>query len=163
MRTVTIGIDPGASGAICTLDYRGDIIECEDLGNVANGGVTSPALFAALLDRMTHGIPDSIGVAVVEHVHARPPASAASIGKLCTSYGIVLGALAHAGIRIETVTPAVWKRAMRVGTGQKDPNAVAANRWPHDRDLFLRKLDKDRAEACLLAAWWLDRAEAVAA
>lgn len=152
-----LGIDPGAQGAIALVgkDRAGEhVIECEDMPAPDNG-VTPPALFASLLRSMLHGY-DAPEVAVIEAVNARPPTGASTACKLGKSAGIATMGAAMLGIRVVTPTPAVWKRAMRVGSKQRDPRAVAAERWPADADLFARVKDRDRAEACLLAAFWLD-------
>ena len=74
--TVTIGIDPGATGAIAVLDSYGQLIECHDMP-YADGEVLAPVL-ADLLDSWGA---DQAATVWVEKVGAMPKHGIASTSK----------------------------------------------------------------------------------
>jgi crossover junction endodeoxyribonuclease RuvC len=69
----------------------------------------------------------------------------------------VAGAL---GLPIVFLTPPVWKRLAEIPHGAENKDVArtrAIARWPASADLFARKCDVDRAEACLIALAGLRR------
>jgi crossover junction endodeoxyribonuclease RuvC len=80
-------------------------------------------------------------------------ASSFDFGK---SYGIVLGVLAGARVHVEHVSPQRWKRAMRLPADKEACRLRAIDRWPGQSHLFKLKKHADRAEAALIALWWIE-------
>lgn len=155
MNIWTIGIDPGAKGAISLLDRHGELLECEDMPSP--DGTVSGASLADLIDNwMQPRGPLGMVTAIVEKVGAMPKQGVASTFKFGTNYGVALGVLGALRIRTVLVTPAQWKREMRLSRDKGASRAAADRRWPSDADLFRRVKDDGRAEAALIAAWWLD-------
>jgi crossover junction endodeoxyribonuclease RuvC len=152
--TLVIGVDPGKRGAVAFLDGYGEVRSIADMPVVANK--VSPMLLTDLIDDNLCDDPYSI-TAVVEQVHSMPKQGVASSFDFGTSYGIVLGVLAGARIRTEHVTPSRWKRDMRLTADKEQARRRATERWPGNVGLFARKLDADRAEAALIALWWIER------
>lgn len=153
-----IGIDPGKSGAIAVLDGYGEIVWVEDMPVV--GGQVSGAVLASMIEDADPSGPGPLQVdviAVVEQVHSMPKQGVASSFDFGKSYGIVLGALAALQIRTEHVPPTRWKKAMRLTSDKELCRRRAIERWPRQADRFKRKMDADRAEACLLALWLLEQ------
>lgn len=149
-----VGIDPGKSGAIAVLDGRGGLYAVEDMPVV--DGAVSPTLLLNLIDNALGNYCEKHCVAVVEQVHSMPKQGVASSFDFGKSYGIVLGVLAGVGVRVEHVPPSRWKKAMRLSADKEMARARAIERWPKASDRFKRKLDADRAEAALLALWWIE-------
>ena len=76
------------------------------------------------------------------------------------SKATVEAVLACCGVPFRSVTPAVWKRAAGIpaGTGMNDlARSRAIEQWPNRAELFARKLDHDRAEACSIGWAGLQR------
>jgi crossover junction endodeoxyribonuclease RuvC len=93
--------------------------------------------------------------AVVEQVGAMPGQGVSSMFAFGQAYGMVLGVLAGLYIPVRTVTPASWKRAMKLNTGKDAARAEAARRWPQQAGEFRRVKDDGKAEAALIALWGL--------
>jgi crossover junction endodeoxyribonuclease RuvC len=149
---IRLGIDPGTSGAIAVL-RDGELLEVHD-APVTVG--VDPALLANLL--CTIGA-SSIGMAVVEDQHAMPKNGSQGNFSMGRSFGIVLGCLASAGIPVVTVSPARWKRDMRVTADKGTSRRRACELWPTSADCFKRVKDDGRAEAALIARWHHEKGE----
>jgi crossover junction endodeoxyribonuclease RuvC len=150
-----IGIDPGAGGAVAILEPDGSLVQVFDMPavEVTVGGKAkrrvSPEMLAAELRLYTvHGT-----TAVVEQVGAMPGQGVSSMFAFGQAYGMVLGVLAGLYIPVRTVTPATWKRALKLNTGKDAARAKAAATWPQQAGEFRRARDDGRAEAALLAVW----------
>jgi crossover junction endodeoxyribonuclease RuvC len=155
-----IGIDPGKSGALAALTEQGDLIAVVDMPTLAN------KLNAWLLADAIEQLGNAVDVtAIVEDVHSMPKQGISSAFDFGKSYGMVLGALAAIGIRTELVSPSAWKKTMGLTVpkgadkrlAKEMSRSAAIERWPAHRELFARVKDADRAEAALLALWWLNR------
>jgi crossover junction endodeoxyribonuclease RuvC len=87
----------------------------------------------------------------VEQVATRPGEGAVGAFSFGKSYGLVLGVLAAHFIKIEHVTPASWKTALKV-KGDKDVSRQRASAlFPTYSGLWARVRDDGRAEAALIA------------
>lgn len=148
--TVVLGVDAGTTGALALVDDTG-IIDIADMPTADK--IVSPVLIEAWLADWAP-YTDRIAVAVVERLHAMPPpvGSKANFSK-GHSFGVVLGVLAARHVPLELPTPANWKREMGVTKDKDTSRAMALRLWPADHERFARKMDADRAEACLLAEW----------
>lgn len=154
-----IGVDPGKSGALAVLDERGGLITIFDMPVV--DGCVSGALLCDMIDDIADDAgEDGIIVevtAIVEQVHSMPKQGVSSSFDFGKSYGIVLGVLEGARVRVEHVSPQRWKRAMRLTAEKESARRRAIERWPEWTDYFKRKKDADRAEAALLGLWWIEQ------
>ena len=154
-----IGIDPGKGGAIAILDGYGEIVTVEDMPVAARtvvGSVLTDIIDDAL---MVSGdvLNDAVDItAIVEQVHSMPKQGVASSFDFGKSYGIVLGVLAGARVHVEHVSPQRWKRAMRLPADKEACRLRAIDRWPGQSHLFKLKKHADRAEAALIALWWIE-------
>ncbi|NDC04371.1 MAG: hypothetical protein EBZ81_15760 [Betaproteobacteria bacterium] len=90
-------------------------------------------------------------VAVVEQVNAMPGQGVSSMFSFGQAYGVVLGVLAGLSIPATAVTPAIWKKALKLNSGKDAARAKAAQLWPSHAGEFKRVKDDGRAEAALLA------------
>jgi crossover junction endodeoxyribonuclease RuvC len=158
--TLTIGIDPGLSGAIAILGPTGELERLADLpvirdGRLAwiDGGFLQSILIDSAGGRQAR--------AVVERVSAMPRQGVASAFNFGVGFGSVLAVLQARHIAIELVTPAVWKRAMGLSADKRASLDKARLLYP-TADLGLAKHD-GRAEALLLAHWALTRVQQRAA
>jgi crossover junction endodeoxyribonuclease RuvC len=144
---IRFGIDPGTTGAIAAL-RDGELIEVHDMPVTV--GVDPALLVDLLCSRHWH---TTVDVAVVEDQHAMPKNGSQGNFSMGRSFGIVLGCLASAGIPVVTVSPAKWKREMRVTADKGTSRRRACELWPSMADSFKRVKDDGRAEAALIARW----------
>jgi crossover junction endodeoxyribonuclease RuvC len=158
MTTPTIiGIDPGAHGAIAVLDEGGDLLEVLDMPSTpeANGRTaTNAPLLAAILART------NARIAYCEFVGARPTDAKAAAFSFGRARGVIEGCAGALGLPIVFVTPPTWKRLADIPPGVENKDLArtrAIARWPTRAELFARKMDVDRAEACLIAIAGLRR------
>lgn len=145
--TYTIGVDPGISGAIALIDDRGVLVDVYDMPVVA--GQVSPQLLGTL--ECWDG--DQFGTVVIEAVHAMPGQGVSSMHKFGRAVGIVEGVLWRRPV--EYVTPAVWKKALGLGKDKELSRRRAIELWPGHADKFARAKDDGRAEAALIALWYV--------
>ena len=151
-----IGIDPGAAGAVAILE-NGRLTQVFDMPvvEISVGGKNKKRVAPELLasELRLYNLADT--VAVVEQVGAMPGQGVTSMFAFGQAYGLVLGVLAGLWIPTTTVTPATWKKALKLNTGKDGARAKAAQLWPARADQFKRVKDDGRAEAALLAHWRL--------
>lgn len=154
MQEIILGVDPGAlSGAYACLTRDGRLLTCDDLPTIADKKtrwVDGPELLYRLLrtknERGMH--------AIVERQGARPGQGLSSTFVSATAYGSLLAVLQIAGCSIEFVTAAVWKNASGLTQDKQLSLDRARLLYPHAE--LERKRDNGRAEALLLAHWWIN-------
>lgn len=152
-----LGIDPGAHGAVAVLDESGQLLAVEDMPSLfeANGRTaTNAPLLAGILARTRARI------AFCEFVGARPTDAKVAAFAFGRARGIIEGCAGALGLPIVFLTPPTWKRLADIPPGAENKDLArtrAIARWPARADLFARKCDVDRAEACLIALAGLKR------
>jgi crossover junction endodeoxyribonuclease RuvC len=151
-----IGIDPGLSGAIALYNPATSELDVEDVpifvlqrGKSKKRHVDLMGV-ARIIDNFV-GCEGPVPIAYVERVSARPgeaPAYAFDFGR---TTGILLGVCASHFLRIEQVTPASWKGALKVPALKDGARARASQMFPQHTHLWARAKDDGRAEAALIA------------
>lgn len=148
--SIIVGIDPGAHGAIAILDESWRLLEVHDIPSTreANGrSATNAPLLAEILAR------SNARIAFCEFVGARPTDAKVAAFAFGRARGVIEGVCGAYNIPIVFVAPTAWKRIAGVppGTENKDvARTKAIAKWPQHAGLFKRKMDCDRAEACLI-------------
>jgi len=148
---VVFGIDPGGHGAIAVLNAAGQLLDVIDMPSTreANGRTaTNAPLLASILAR-THA-----RVAFCEFVGARPSDARVAAFAFGRARGVIEGVCGALSIPIVFIAPPVRKRLAAIPPGAENKDLArtrAIARWPAHADLFARKRDVDRAEACLIA------------
>ncbi len=142
---VTVGIDPGATGAIACLAHDGALLWVEDMP-YADGHVLAPILARIVL--RSH---EAHRHAIVERAQAMPGQGIASTFRYGAGYGAILGVLGALDIPLVTVHPGVWKRGAGLHRDKGASRRRAVELWPDHADLFARVKDDGRAEAALIA------------
>jgi crossover junction endodeoxyribonuclease RuvC len=149
---IILGLDPGAHGAIAVLDESGKLLKVHDTPSTLepNGrSATNAPLLASILAR-SHA-----RIAYCEFVGARPADAKVAAFAFGRARGVIEGCAGALGLPIVFLTPPTWKR---LGAENKDlARTRAIARWPARADLFARKCDVDRAEACLIPLAGLKR------
>ena len=155
---VVATFDPGLSGAVALAwpARRSPHYGVRDLPTMG-AGKQVVLNGAELADYLRHNLVNS---AVVEHVHAMPGQGVSGMFRFGTAFGQILGLLQALSIPYELVSPAKWKREMRLpgGKGKGETARLRAlELFPQMSAELARKRDHNRAEALLLAHWWLER------
>ena len=148
-----IGIDPGIAGALALYDAAADSLLIEPIPT-----------FTVKVGKGRRQIPDHYGVARIidawaplnptvwiEAVGTRPGEGAVGAFSFGKTYGILLGVAAAHFLRMELVTPAAWKAALKV-KGPKDESRLRASALlPKFSGLWPLAKHDGRAEAALIA------------
>ena len=142
--TVQIGVDPGLTGALCLLHDDGiDIVDMPILDSTVD-----PYELASILVGWGH-----VDRIIIERQQTRPGQGAPGTLKTGTNYGIIIGVCGALARPVEYVTPAMWTKALGVGSDKGAHRLRAKQLWPDQADLFRRAKDDGRADAALIA-WW---------
>lgn len=151
---ITLGIDPGLTGALALLDADGAPELVADLPVIRDGRLSwidGRALQSMLLDALQ----GRQGRAVAERVSAIPRQGVASSFAFGVVMGSLLSVLQTLQLPLELVTAAQWKRALGLSSDKRASLDKARLLFP-TADLRLAKHD-GRAEALLLAHWAMAR------
>jgi crossover junction endodeoxyribonuclease RuvC len=150
-----IGVDPGAAGAIAILEEGGKLVHVFEMPSVEvmSGGKAKKRVSPEMLAAELRLYADQGAVAYVEQVGAMPGQGVSSMFAFGQAFGIVLGVMAGLAIPTQTVTPAKWKKDMKLNGGKDAARAKAAQVWPAHAGEFKRVKDDGKAEAGLIALW----------
>jgi crossover junction endodeoxyribonuclease RuvC len=150
-----IGCDPGAGGAIAILTQDGKLVHVFDMPSVEiiSGGKAKRRVSPEMLAAELRLYADQGAVAYVEQVGAMPGQGVSSMFAFGQAFGIVLGVMDGLAIPTQTVTPAKWKKDMKLNQGKDAARAKAAQIWPGHAGEFKRVKDDGKAEAGLIALW----------
>lgn len=148
-----IGIDPGVSGAIAIVG--GSRVSCHDMPTIEIRGKrhVSPAGLRDIL--ATADADGHIDAVVLEHVQGVQGTGATSAFSFGRSFGLVEGVVAGMTLPLTLVRPQAWTKALGVSRDKGAHRQAAINLWPKHADLFARVKDDGRADAALLAHWWI--------
>jgi crossover junction endodeoxyribonuclease RuvC len=151
---LTIGVDPGMSGAVAILDGE-RLIQVFDMPTVqveVNGKLKrriSPEMLVSELGMYV----DDVRCAYIEKVSAMPGQGVTSMFAFGEALGLVRGVFAGLRVAQFLVPPATWKRSLKVPSGKDGARAMAAQFWPLSAGEFKRVRDDGRAEAALIGLW----------
>lgn len=150
---ITIGIDPGLTGAIAFI--RGDESSVYDLPIIRSNSLAwiDGGQLQSLIINERGGYN---ATAMVEQVSAMPQQGVTSSFHFGVGFGSILGVLQALSIPIEFVRPTQWKKALGLNADKKAALHKARLLYP-DADLHLAKHD-GRAEALLIARYARGRA-----
>jgi len=153
-----ISIDPGAKGAVAILNSAGVIVQVFDMPSVelVVGGKKKVRVSAEMLAAELRLYVDQGAVAVMESVASSPQMGVSSAFAFGESFGIVKGVLAALAVPLTLVTPATWKKALKLNASKDGSRIKAAQLWPAAASEFKRVKDADRAEAALIGYWGLN-------
>jgi hypothetical protein len=152
---LTLGIDPGLTGAWAVLDSDGGLLCVEDLPIIRDGRlgwIDSPSLCSRIRD-VRAGRPLK---AVCERIAPLPQNGRMGAFSQGCTLGSILASLQLVGASIELVAPASWKRALNLSKDKAASLDKARLLFP-TADLD-RVKDHNRAEALCLAHWAYRRA-----
>jgi crossover junction endodeoxyribonuclease RuvC len=153
--SITIGVDPGLTGAFALVDSYGGLIDAYDMPTLNKD--VSAQLVAELEDWNQLSLESA--VVVIEDVHSMPKQGVASSFKFGRSKGVVEGVFAGAGLSLRYVAPSTWKRDLKLSKNKGASRQLAVELWPSKTSLFTRAKDDGRAEAALIAYWYQQHGE----
>ena len=152
MTDIIIGIDPGAvSGAYAVLTTDGKFCLCNDFP--VKDKMIDGKQFADDLDDIIKATGEA--TAVLEHVNAMPGQGVCSSFNFGQGFGMIKGILDAFEITYDLVRPAKWKKALKLDREAETSLCLARQLYPGSQPFLKRKKDHNRAEAILLAHYWL--------
>ncbi len=154
-----IGIDPGISGAISVFSWEThtlfEVIDMPTL-EVDSGKTKKRHISAAGLRDILVCYLDSH--VVIERVGAMPGQGVTSMFNFGRSAGIIEGVVAALQIPHTYVAPATWTKAVGRAAGKDASRMRAMELFPAAKaDLFKRAKDDGRADAALIAYWYITK------
>jgi len=153
-----IGIDPGICGAIAVFDwYTKKLVEIIDMPTleVESGKTKKRHISAVSLANYLVGFTDTH--IVIEKVGAMPGQGVTSMFNFGRSAGIIEGVVAALEMPNTYVAPATWTKAVGRAAGKDASRMRAMELFPSKADLFKRAKDDGRADAALIAYWYITK------
>ncbi len=150
--TCILAIDPGLSGAIAFY-----FPEAPGRVSVDDMPIVNDEVEVATLARRIRQLAPTC--AIVERVGPMPRDGAVQAFKFGGAYRAARAVVTLLEIPVHLVTPAVWKRHFRLPggpDGKEVARALALQRFPASAEHFARKKDHGRAEAALLALYYVE-------
>lgn len=150
---ITVGIDPGLTGAVGFL-LNGNFLDVQDIPTTFKGsGSVKMEVSPAELKRVVlNSIPLGEAVEVLlERVSAMPGQGSSSVFSFGDTYGCCRSVIALCGFPTFLVTPTTWKKHFGIGRDKEEARALAIRLFPN-APLGLKK-HADRAEALLMARY----------
>ncbi len=162
--SLILGIDPGLNGALAVLDPASLRIvamlgmPAMRLGKAKGSKLeVSARTLVVMIER--EALP-AVANVFLERVSSSPQMGVTSAFQFGRGYGVIEGVIAALGWPIEYVTPAKWKKALRVPAEKDDARARACEIMPRDSELWTprrgvmnQKQASGRAEAALIAMY----------
>ena len=150
---ITIGIDPGKTGAVAIFDGGWTVVDCPTVTAKIGKSIKQipdPGLMSEILRPYA-----GRARVALEKVHAMPGQGVSSMFSFGTNYGIWQGIVAAFEMPITLVTPQSWKKAMLAGMGKgKDEARIRALQlFPALKSSLGRKRDIGRADALLIGEY----------
>lgn len=161
MSNLILAIDPGITGAYALVEPDGTILRVDDLPVIADlktkwidGDRLTEQWVALIGERDVSG--------VIERSHPMPEISSQAAFSLGLTLGSLLVSLQMIQARIELVAPQSWKRDLGLLSPGSTDNSRKRMSLDKARLLFPhapldRQKDHGRAEALLIAHWYLHR------
>lgn len=163
---VTLGCDPGNSGAIAIL-ADGDPVGFVDIPkierDIGSGYAVDVHALAALVRGVMQQHPGAHFAIALEYVNGHSPGGRgddkrrlgnATGARFMESYGAIKGVLGALGLRWTLVMPQKWKKHHGlIGKEKDDARLHAIAIAPAIADRLKRKKDGGRADALLIALW----------
>jgi len=153
---IVCAIDPGLSGALAVLNDTSDLetIAMPTMGEGTKRIVDGGRIARFLADHDVEFAIVELASSMAPKVRGRVQGVASSF-KFGTAFGQVIGVLQSCMVPHKFVTPAKWKKEMGLSRDKSLSRRRAIELLPQAAKQFERVKDEGRAEAALLALWWL--------
>ena len=142
-----LGIDPGLDGGLAIITKGSKIELLETIPTESKGGFIKRQVDTKELARILR--PFSDAEVWLEGVASRPGQGVASVFSFGDTYGSIRGVLGALQMKVNTVTPAAWKKQLKISSKEDSLKAIK-ELYPL---LKMRKKDHNIAEALLLALY----------
>ena len=151
-----LGIDPGTSGGIAIVK-----VENKKLPTIIFGSkipiVTIYGKKIIDTKRVVSKLNNfSLDIAIIEKVHAMPRQGVTSSFQFGRSFGGIEALCYILAKRVDYVAPAVWKKAVGVGSSKQDSLDMARLKFG-ESSLWQKKSNDGIAEASLLSLYWIEK------
>jgi crossover junction endodeoxyribonuclease RuvC len=153
---IILGIDPGSSGGIVAVKAESNVLPKIIL---AIRMPTVSIYGKKIIDTKKISLELSkflIDISIIEKVHAMPRQGVTSSFQFGRNFGGLETLSYLFAKRVDYVAPAVWKKALGLGTTKKDSLDLARLKFG-DLDLWKIKSNDGVAEAALLALFWIEK------
>lgn len=155
---ITVGIDPGLTGAIGILGHRAELISVHDMPVMQRQGAkayvknqVNGAALEALLKTELYNYDKNEIMVVMESPIAFPRQHTAVTASTFLTAGIIEGVLTGRHYNLKLVSPAEWKKVLKLTSTKEQCRAFAVRLFPA-ASLHQIK-DHNRAEALLIAKY----------
>lgn len=154
---IFIGIDVGLTGAVAAINEHAELVGVHDLVTAVAGRtqwIDSGHLLTTLSD-LRQGKAARV---YVEQTHAMPGMGVLSVSSKGLTLGSVLATVGMAGLPLELVPPAVWKRSLgllmpKASDRERKAASLSLARQRFPSAPLDRARDHNRAEALLIAEY----------
>ncbi len=151
---IILGIDPGLSGGLCLVEgargQRPTVVGCVDVPTTGEKAKRRVDV-AAVLTFIQSEPPD---FAFIERAQAMPEQGSSSGFIYGRAVGMLEACVLGLGVPLEVIESSAWKKAHGLIHKEKeDSRQKAILMFPDAHAFFARKLDHNRAEAALIAAY----------
>lgn len=151
-KLLLLGVDPGLSGAMAIIDpLTHNPVGIFDMPTHEIKGKRRLDLYG--LAEILREYAPKIRLALIEQVASAPKQGLASTFAFGESFGVIQGIVAALQIPMLTVRPAAWKIAFGLGPDKDQSRQMASRMFPMAASHLSRKMDHNRAEAMLIAAY----------
>jgi crossover junction endodeoxyribonuclease RuvC len=150
------GVDPGNTGDVAILTFVGEavvdlkIIDIPVLRVKGRGVIDTYALAREIDAEIKEG---GIDVAILEQGGVRPQNGRVGAATFWLGVGVLHGIFAANFVPLELVSPAQWKRVLRVPADKDGARQRASAIFPRWASQWSRVKDHGRAEASLIALY----------
>lgn len=156
MTSFVVGVDPGLSGALAILADDGELMSVVDLPVCRTPGKLAWIDGLQLEELLGEHLRIERAVAVVELVNSMPKQGVASSFAFGVAFGSILSILQAWEMPLHLIHPSKWKRDLQLAGKDKKASLYKARLLYPKADLKLAK-HHGRAEALLIAYWWLQK------
>lgn len=161
---LSIGVDPGLSGAMSLLCSKRGLLECADLPICGNGLKTGrmmrwidAAALQALISEWSvrHAFAENDVHACIERPIPMPSMPSTTTASSFDTFGViralVCGKVSPNGMTM--VDPVTWKRSFGLKTDKDESIACALRLYPKAAKYLTKKLHHNRSESILIGHW----------
>lgn len=152
-----LGVDPGADGALALYNCLEDIVvSIEDMPmlEVKINKSVKRRLDMHLLHKIVKDTADLFQpTVIVEEVHFMPKQGGSSAFAFGECFGAIKQVVVSNNLRMHLVSPAVWKKSMKLSSNKDESRLLASRLFPKEVHRWQRKKDDGRAESLLLALY----------
>jgi crossover junction endodeoxyribonuclease RuvC len=158
MVTRILGVDPGINGGLSIVEITDGaapvLVECIDIPVIGTGAKERVDV-AAIRNFIERHKPVR---ALIERAQAMPKQGASSGFKYGRAVGAIEGTIALCSIPVEIIEPSAWKRYWHLpGKDNESGRQKALQLFPDAHAVLARKRDQGRAEAALIALYYVER------